>query len=94
MKFYFKKSDDSIDMKVFQDKFKEIKELRNEADALSLAYDMLYDTVKEEYGDDMIKLDMEVSKIEVFIRELAMSIGGKEHYHELLKRIGIKTILD
>ena len=94
MKFYFKESDGLIDCQLVQNKMKEIKELKDESEALSLAYDILYDTVKEECGDDLIRLDMELSKVESFIKHLAVSIGGKEHYHELLKRIGVKTILD
>ena len=86
-----KKSDDSIYMQIIRD---EIKELKNESETLSLAYDILYERAKDACGDDMIKLDLELSKIESFIRNLAMRIGGKENYHELLKRIGVKTILD
>lgn len=91
MKIYFKKSDDSIYMQILRD---EIKELKNESETLSLAYDILYERAKDACGDDMIKLDLELSKIESFVKNLAMRIGGKEHYHELLKRIGVKTILD
>lgn len=81
-----KKSDYSIYM--------QIEELKNKSETLSLAYDILYERAKDACGDDIIKLDLELSKIESFIKNLAIAIGGKEHYHELLKRMGVKTILD